>query len=553
MIDKLNNRYCVSGLASVYEDSESYSYQGLLSKQASKINEIVEELNNKVTQGGDFTGSWHGVSNPAMSEPGIQGQVLKNIEDIKTIEKRYNTVFVQDFATLENAIDYANKNKCVLELEPKEYFLANGVTLDLSRMSLKGNGAVINFSKAPINTTCFTIIASNVKPYMQNANFIEKIEFIGRGKTSLQKCIEFASDNSNRATSHLNLTGLNIHEFGIGINFKSFVYMIRTVNTDIYETDKCVVMPDGGQDYGENINFYGCCFYNSNIGLYGRNPNGSFHLTSCSIDYCDIFTDIENGNKLFFNNGHMEGQGSIKGDNNINDSWIVLLPSKPYVFDTTNGSIKLDNCFINSNRTYGNLVKGDGAVRFDNCRHYNISDIVTNKLNEKSSVISPKAIDLYAIEGTGEPTDIWNRKNCVITKDSRVKETGDYAYKINKEYGVGSASKVSILIKRKNKNNKRVHFRLRVKGSKVISASESDFNFHTIQLSQGNIKGMPITLDTGTNYNVKKDITSDWTWIDFITNSFELDSQRDFIELTINLFMFGGGDLFIDRVEFWEY
>ncbi|MEG0577174.1 MAG: hypothetical protein RR500_04900, partial [Bacilli bacterium] len=98
-------------------DCEELSQLNLMGKLGAKTNEVVVEhnkLNDKVNENekdiedkvsnlnnkkvshddmlkiykndkGDHLGSWQGVERPEMSEPGIQGSVIRNTENIKEL------------------------------------------------------------------------------------------------------------------------------------------------------------------------------------------------------------------------------------------------------------------------------------------------------------------------------------------------------------------------------------------------------------------------------------------------------------------------------------
>lgn len=82
LLDKWNkNRF------SVY-DSEEKTTLELIEKSNNFTKEIIKEVDNKVEQGGDFTGSWQGIAYPTLSEEGLRGTVEKHESDISNINKK---------------------------------------------------------------------------------------------------------------------------------------------------------------------------------------------------------------------------------------------------------------------------------------------------------------------------------------------------------------------------------------------------------------------------------------------------------------------------------
>jgi hypothetical protein len=66
-------------------DSEEVSALDLVTKVATKTDEVVDALNKKIGQGDNFEGSWWGIPRPVYAEPGIAGVVAKNTDDIDSL------------------------------------------------------------------------------------------------------------------------------------------------------------------------------------------------------------------------------------------------------------------------------------------------------------------------------------------------------------------------------------------------------------------------------------------------------------------------------------
>lgn len=478
---------------------------------------------------------------------------------LETMANEY-TIFKKDYETLQNAINRAVEKNATLELKPIKYELTEYLTIDISKCSIKGNGCIFDFSNAPNELACIKIIGSNKNPYTQNGNFFENVEIIGKGKESSQIAIKFESDSSSHATSHINLNSLNIHDFNKGIVYKTFSYLIRHSSVDVYNCDTCVEMTSGGYDYGENINFYGCAFYNSEKAVVGSNWDGAFHFTSCSIDYCNVNFDISNMNKCFFSNGHIEGQGVFKGSMNIDNSWIVIPYNKDGQFNpiSINDVINIRNSFINIASQNSKLVAGDGKLILDSNNHYNTSLFATCDLNDNSSVVSPKGFQIYSIGGTDDVVNgIWDRKNCVITIDTINKETGDFCYKVTKAYGAGSECLFRILLPRKNLNNKRIRIRLRCKSSKTVTSNEHHVVTNLMDISNGvDEKGFPIFTKGVKVDESKLNLSTSYQWSNVLdTSQLVINGQEKYISIDVNLtnWLSENNSIYIDRVLMFEY
>lgn len=108
-------------LPTVYEDAFSYLEEvaylrdGVI-EVSTQSNENKENLNKKVSheementykinKDGDFKGSWFGIKHPVASEPGIQGQVTKNMNDIESIQQGIASEVVSRRVRGQNSVD----------------------------------------------------------------------------------------------------------------------------------------------------------------------------------------------------------------------------------------------------------------------------------------------------------------------------------------------------------------------------------------------------------------------------------------------------------------
>lgn len=57
-----------------------------------KVDKTDLKDNRHLDEYGDFTGSWHGVTRPELSEPGIAGAVIKNTDDIVVLKSEINSL-----------------------------------------------------------------------------------------------------------------------------------------------------------------------------------------------------------------------------------------------------------------------------------------------------------------------------------------------------------------------------------------------------------------------------------------------------------------------------
>ena len=364
------------------------------------------------------------------------------IDDNETIQSALNRAMAVDFATVV--------------LKPEKYYVTEPISIDISRIKLDGNGAVLDFSKANDNISCIQLYGAKSSPYYQNGNYIKELEIAGKGGTHGQVAIEFISGNSNGAAAHINLEKLNIHDFNVGIKYTSFCYMIRHIGVDIFNCGTCVLMPSGGADYGENILFLGCCLYNSDLAIHNQNENGSFRFTNCSADY-NSSVMISDGGHIFFDNGHIEGlheyTSTTKSGSYIsvtNSTLIMNNTDSSHVPFKGGGDMSFSNNFI-AGGTFGSprrhdLVEGDTRVNFDNSKGYHICDFFTHDLGS----INRRTFREHYEARITEAYDVigkWNSKALNISLDGENHSTESVnALKVVSEYDAGSYAAFEIII-----------------------------------------------------------------------------------------------------------
>ena len=457
---------------------------------------------------------------------------------------------IADGETIQEAINRVSINGGTLKLENKTYTVTSTLTIDVSKLSIDGNGATIDFSQAPSDTNCFKLISTATTPYLNNGHFIKSLEIVGKGKTYTQTAFICDSDIEARATSHLDFEKLNIHEFGIGFNFKRYCYMLRFHSVDIFNTGVCLDMPANGADTGENFNFYGCGLFNSDTVLRCRNTEGSFHFTACSIDYVDYAFDMVSSSRVTFMNGHIEGGCKIKGNVNIIGSWLVYTNAENMFEGDEKTKINIDKCFLNTSTIGKVLTNGLVKVKFTDCRYLDVDNYSTNKLNSTSLSVDSKFIDLYAFGGTSDNTDKLTMGNCAISVDMDNKETGDRCYKITKQYGAGSYCTFRLLLPR-DKRCTKVNLNIRMKANKSLSGI--GVTFSTVNFIGYQTNGVPYWLANKVFGNVTLSLTTSYTTLTLNNNTSIITNNDDYYAVDFDLFNCETPIVYVDNVQLYEF
>ena len=457
---------------------------------------------------------------------------------------------IADGETIQQAIDRVSNNGGTLKLENKRYTVTTTLTIDVSKLSIDGNGATLDFSQASSSCQCIKLISTATTPYLNNGHFIKSLEIVGKGKTYTQTAFICDSDIEARATSHLDFEKLNIHEFGTGFNFKRYCYMLRFHSVDIFNTGVCLDMPANGADTGENFNFYGCGLFNSDTVLRCRNTEGSFHFTACSIDYVSYAFDMVSTSRVTFMNGHIEGGCKIKGNVNIIGSWLVYTNAENMFEGDEKTKINIDKCFLNTSTIGKVLTNGLVKVKFTDCRYLDVDNYSTNKLNSTSLSVDSKFIDLYAFGGTSDNTDKLTMGNCAISVDMNNKETGDRCYKITKQYGAGSYCTFRLLLPR-DKRCTKVNLNIRMKANKSLSGI--GVTFSTVNFIGYQTNGVPYWLANKVFGNVTLSLTTSYTTLTLNNNTSIITNNDDYYAVDFDLFNCETPIVYIDNVQLYEF
>ena len=495
----------------------------------------------------------------------IDNNLFELKEQLDTIENDLNSyIYVRDDEDLQDVINKSlSINNATIILKPKRYILKESLIVDLSKIKIKGNGAILDFSQADDNISCIKIIGSKASPYNQNGNFIQELEVVGSGKDNGQVGIEFCSTSSNEATSHINIEKLNIYNFGTGIKYTKYCYLIRHYSVDVYQCGTCVHMPDGGTDYGENILFIGCSLYNSTLAVHNQNRDGDLRFTNCSIDY-NYQMMKSDGGRIFFDNGHIEGK-HIYECTSVNGSYISVTNSTLVMNDTSdthipfiaNNDMYFDNNYI-AGGTYGkafrdNLITGDGIVKFSNSKSYNVSDFFTHTFNSNSITKIMNNYECMVTQSTDTVTSKWESANCNISLDAENCKESTKSLKITKTYGVGSASAFSIMIPL---NSERFHISFDIKCSDEIPKDTIIFNVSYANIggyeyNEGFIK--PMIFEQKLIGDFKPSLSTNFETMHMSTSSLKKDVKYNALLLDANMFYLQPCSIWIDNIKITNF
>ena len=228
---------------------------------------------------------------------------------------------------------------------------------------------------------------------------------------------------------------------------------------------------------------------------------------------------------------------------------IFLNPNLSVMPFQIGGTLQIENSFISGGTFSGvhQMVKsGNGQLIMRNNQGYDITDFFAQFYKDNHELLDMIA---YGVEDEGSPrVSQWNVKNCVITQDATVKETGNFSYKIAKQYGNGSNSGFNLIIPfNTNRQSVRLRMKALAKTTPYLKISYAKMNDVKINVAQAPVKR---TQEIG---GVSTTIGTEWGWINLVTSSMTKPEWADCLYLEFNLFDCYEPTIYLDRINVNEY
>lgn len=543
------------------QDAEQLTALELIYLIIEKLNECVITVNELKESGLyqaviDQLAIWK--DNGTLSDL-ISQEILDDIKD--KLESR--VVYLQDYPKLtsdssdserlQRAIEHAQSLGKVVKLENKTYQCLKPLQLDISKSSLDGNGATLDFSTmdSTLFSGCLKVIATDNPPYHQNHKaFIKDLEMLGN-RQALNGII-LGHEQTGVGVAHLDLDKLNLQNFKEGITTGTHTYLVRMNSVDVFNCEICVHI-QFKDDSGENIILNGCALYNSTTCLQVNNPNTSVNLINTSMDYSTTSIHCIQGN-IKATQCHIEGCGQLIIEDNsgadvvLSGCTLVMVADTfpPYVVKGR-GRLVVKDGFIsggNYNGVYKDVVSGGGYVKFINNNSFDICDHFMQYYSDTDELMKLVAT------GEGASTDVWTNNNCKITIDGAKAETNNFCYKIAKTYGRGSQSGALVYIPI---TSHRVAIRVRIKADYQINVPVEVYYARTIEHqpeAQAKVYSFSRTQTIG---DATHTIGTEWQWLNIVTNSMRKPDWCNAILLKFNFFEFDQSVIYIDRVNVNTY
>lgn len=210
-----------------------------------------------------------------------------------------------------NWVVAGGKPRRVALLRGSTYKINSQLTLDVSYVSLQGNGATINASSMTSGAAIRLTSTGFGGTYQNTVNPLSGVKFVGPGygniATTIALHLDSNEDVSYQGPTHINFYDLFIADFNKGISFGDFTNMNNFYGCTINACDIGVHYPvyntvvnSGERNTFTNCNIMQC----STWGIFAS--GGVLHFTSCSIDYSIRQIYVQDA-RAYLNNCHFEG------------------------------------------------------------------------------------------------------------------------------------------------------------------------------------------------------------------------------------------------------
>lgn len=172
--------------------------------------------------------------------------------------------------------------------------------------------ASLEFGSSPVTSTvtdAATFHVYNSRRWL-NANtnkWIRGLWLRGPGsKDNESLAFNFDSERSN--VRGLNMENVEIRGFNTGLRFNNNAYLLTFTNVHVWSYDVGLIMPSGGNNYGENIRFIASTFGSGRRAVSSNNPNGDLAFIGCSFDFMEELA-VVNAGQVSFETCHIEMRG----------------------------------------------------------------------------------------------------------------------------------------------------------------------------------------------------------------------------------------------------
>lgn len=207
----------------------------------------------------------------------------------RTLAERFaEKVNVKDYPSISAAITYAESipGVSVLEIPSGTYTLTSGLTIDVSKMRIDGQSAILDFSGLSTGSAITLIGGGRTQsgaPFLNGFNPIGGVELIGPGRTSAGSIGLNFSDTDLAGSNDITTMNALVHDFETGIEAGNNAYHLSFTSVSVFLCDTCF----RGRQFsntGARTTFVACKLFNSDEAFDLENASsGTTTLIGCVV------------------------------------------------------------------------------------------------------------------------------------------------------------------------------------------------------------------------------------------------------------------------------
>jgi len=279
------NTYSVSGTTLTFTEAPPAPHDGL---------DNIEVLNFAVTNIGETD------ANAVNYTPAGTGAVATNVQ-----EKLREFVSVKDFgavgdgttddtAAIQAALDaiVATGKRGTLWFPAGTYKLTASLTVDISRVSIRGQNATLSWETAATSTVGMELTASSSSTVFDQAScIIDGISLAGPGSGTASVGMNFDS-TAPYNVAYMGLRDISVLGFYNCLTFRDNTYLISGNGLNLRsDGGACLTDYSGLTNAGERMAFSNCIMSGGLYALICENPNSTWEFVNCSFDcsYTEIY------------------------------------------------------------------------------------------------------------------------------------------------------------------------------------------------------------------------------------------------------------------------
>ena len=402
-------------------------------KNARKINEVIEQLNNLIQVNNETVDFIEEKANEVVEEVAeikvneVLGDLKSSLDIIKNsiITNEINIVSPPDNllpCDMSGKTDSTEKLKNILEYAANNYshvkivipdgtiLISDTIDIDVEKISIECNALILCDMSKEKYALRFGNTGSFNSRYDKGRTVYKGLflRCVNSDINLRSNAIMFTGTMETAGASNITFENCIVQDFNNGLTYADRSYFIRMNNSDLYGNITQINII-GGVDTGENIKFTNCVIANGGTALECDNGFATVYFNGCSIDfnYNRIF-NIKKG-IVFVDNCHIEHksshfQGYVPFEMHSNDGNKCSITNSAILFtDGENNNLEyiiknnyvenamsffsVSNCFLQGWKTTSGYI-GTGLINMhsnqcyqwnDQC--YKLSDVM-NKIKD---------------------------------------------------------------------------------------------------------------------------------------------------------------------------